>query len=214
MPCSAIEPSRESRIAVDDDTYGLLQDSFNRLFLIQNAQLDIRDSLHRDVLLFELLLKNSDPRPGKGDTVTLPFKGLGYFISGKVDTLQAELETRDDTLRSPALLSLRKRVLAAYGGRFIAERLDLVRTILRKMELRAAEPSVSKIYPDAYPVFNSTASARYEDALYILNALALLQSAPSLRPEVLRTSDSTAFELKPSDVRALQNFAERLEVIW
>jgi hypothetical protein len=201
----------ESRIAVDDDTFDLLQDSFNRLFLVQNAQLDIRDSLHRDVLLFELLLKNSDPRPGTGDTVSLPLKGLGYFISDKVDTLQTDLETGDDTLRSPALLSLRKRVLAAYGGRFVAERLDLARATLRKMPLRAAEPSVSNISPDVYPAFNSTASAHYEDALYIQNALELLQSAPSLRPEVLRTSDSTAFELKPSDVRALQNFAERLE---
>ena len=201
----------ESRIAVDDDTYDLLQDSFNRLFLIQNAQLDIRDSLHRDVVLFELLLKNTDSRPGRGDTVSVPLRGSGYFLSDKDDALPAGLAVRDDTLRSPALLSLRNRVLAAYGGRFIAERRDLAYVTLRKMELRAAEPSVSNISPDAYPAFNSTASANFEDALYILKALELLQSAPALLPEALRRSDSTAFELKPSDVRVLQAFADRLE---
>jgi hypothetical protein len=201
---------RESRIAVDDDTYDLLQDSFNRLFLIQTAQLEIRDSLHRDALLFELLLKNSDSTPGRGATVSLPLRGLGYFVSDKAETLQAGLAARDDTLRSPALMSLRNRILAAHGGRFIAERRNQAHATLRKMELRAAEPSVSQIVPDVYPVFNSTASASYEGALYILKALELLQSAPALRPEALRRSDSTAFELKPSDILVLQAFADRL----
>jgi len=202
---------RENSISVTEDTCALLRDAFNRLFLVQEAQLEIRDTLRRDVALFELLLRQRRAGTGGGNTVPMPLKGLAYFLPDGFPHEGGAPDARDAVVRSPAILSLLNRIHAAHGDQFIAERLDRARTTLKEMELQAAEPSVTTIYPDVYPPLIYSASSRYEDTLLALYALEVLQAAPPLRPGTFRTSDNAAFRLEPPDLRALQAFAKRLE---
>ncbi len=206
---------RESRIAVSEDTYDLLRDAFMRRFLIQDAQLEYREALRRDVSLFELLLRQASARPGETKEISLPLKGLGYFLPDTPPKAEAAIMANGGshrhTVTSPALLSLRSRIQSAHGEQFLAQRLARARATLREMELRAAEPSAIAISPESYPSFATPASVRYEDALHGLYALEVLQAAPPLRPGTFRTSDAAAFGLEPPDALALKAFAEQLE---
>jgi hypothetical protein len=205
---------QESRIAVSSETYALLRDAFAHLLLIQNAQLDIRDSLRQDVALFELLLRQRSSPQSSTNEILLSLNGLGYFLpdSPPLQEMIPDSAVAKTALpSSPALVSLRRRIYTIYGTHFIAERIAQTRTNLRGLELRAANPSVLTISRDVLPDAEAPASKRYQDILYSLLALELLQSAPPLRAGTFCTTDADTFKLEPFEVLALSNFAEQLE---
>ena len=199
---------RESRIAVSDDTYTFLRDAFVHLLLVQDAQLDVRDALRRDVTLFELLLRHYRGPHRTTDEITLPVSGLGYFLHDAPSHPEA---TPGSGPSSPALVSLRNRIFSAYGERFVAEKIDQIRTKIRGLELRAAGPPDPVITPDSFPHFASPVSTLYEDHLRALFALELLQAAPPLLSGTYWTTDAATLKLEPYEALALKKFALQLE---
>jgi hypothetical protein len=206
---------RESRIAVSEDTHALLRDAFNRLFLIQDAQLEYREALLRDLSLFEQLQKMDPSRRGEDAIISLKLKGLGYFLpdADGADRKESAVkaEAQPGRASSQALQSLRQRIRATHGKQFLANRLARTRAALRDLEVRAAETSPAAISRNRYPEFAPSFSTRYQDCLLILYALKILQDAPALRPGTFRSSDAPSFRLEARDAVALQAFARRLE---
>jgi hypothetical protein len=206
---------RENRIAVSDETYILLRDAFIRLLLVQDAQIEIRDALRRDVNLFELLLRQRRGPQSTADEMLLTLGGLGYFLPDAPDlTDNAPVAVAGETginAPSPALVSLRNRVRAAYGDRFIEERIGQERAKLRGLELRAAVRPVPEPSSDVYPPFESPVSTRYEDSLHALFALQLLQAAAPLRAGTFWMPDAATFKLEPFETAVLRKFAAQLE---
>ena len=203
---------RESRIAVSDETYDLLEDAFIHLLLIQEAQLNIREALRRDVLLFELLLRQHHVQDHTAEEAQLSLKGFGYFLpDGPMHSgiTAGASYSGSVALRSPALLSLRDRIRTTYGERFVEERKAQLKTLLQEMKLRAAEPPVSGLSPEIYPAFAPSAATRYNDAILALFALEVLQAAPPLRPGTFWTSDADIFKLEAEEALVLKTFAER-----
>ena len=202
---------QSNSIAVSDETYTLLRDAFVRRLLTQDAQMEMRDRLHRDVALFELLLRERRKGDGSIAGISLPLKGLGFFLPDSpapTDSFSPANPASSES-GSPALSSLRENIRSAYGDRFIDERLALLRTTLRNMALKATESSVAAISPDSYPTFKPTASTRYEETLLTLHALQVLQAAPPLRPGTFWTSDSDTFRLTLQELHKLRVFAEQ-----
>jgi hypothetical protein len=107
-------------------------------------------------------------------------------------------------------LSLRERITAEYGERFVAERTIRAETSLRELALRAAEQPVPGVSRDSYPNFAPSASARYEDATLALFALQVLQGAPMLRPDSFWTPTSETFRLTSLETETLKTFAGQL----
>jgi len=202
---------RESSIAVSDETYTSLRDGFFQFTVIQDAQLDILETLHRDVQLFELLLKQAKERSGAADTYDLPLKGLGYFLTGAVMHPAVTASSDSGTTQtSPILIKLRDRIRATYGERFTEEQITQARFALRKIELRASLPPAVGISRETYPLLAASPSAIYEDAQLALLALELLQSAPKLVPDTFWSSPSDPFALTSEEMLLLANFEERL----
>lgn len=205
---------RESRIAVSDETYTLLHDTFVHLLLIQDAQLDIRDALHRDAVLFETLLRRVQSGKQGAVETSLPLKGLGYFLpdgpKSHKNPPASDTGANGGISHSPALKLLRERIRAAYGERFVEERIAQAGAALRELKLRAAVPPLPGISKEIYPNSVPSASARYEDALLALFALEVLQGAQPLRPGTFWTSDSDSFRLTTQETLILKTFAEQL----
>jgi len=209
---------QESRIAVSEETYQLLRDAFIQLVVIQDAQLDIRDSLGRDVALFEMLLKQVNGRSNQGEISGLPLKGLGYFLSDGANRPETTPDSSDGDavsapLPSPALIKLQERIRSTHGERFIEERITQIRTTLREIDLQAAPSSAPGISKDTYPLLAASASAStsYTDSLLTLFALELLQSAPQLRPGTYWLPESDLFRLADQEKLFLAAVAEQLE---
>ena len=202
----------ESRIAVSAETYSLLRDSFSRLLLVQDAQLEFRDALHRDAALFEQLFKGVHARTRASEDIIMPLKGVGYFLTDGARSNEALGANKAETAaRSVALVSLREHVAAVHGNHFIAEQYKRARTIVREMDLLAEKPSVPVTSPDAYPVSTSSVSDRLENALLALYALRVLHDTPPLLPGAFWTSDIDAFRLDPQESLVLKEFSRRLE---
>lgn len=196
----------ESRIAVSDDTYSLLRSAFVRLLVIQDAQAERRDALHRDSALFESLLRQRrQPAAGSGE-IALPVSGLGYF---DWPGAAAGNKGAGGAAFSPALAGLRDRIVAAYGESFLAERAARAGAAIRGLELRAASGPVA-ISRDSYPVFEPTLSTRYDDAIHAVLAIKLLQAAPPLKKDAVWTPDDPLFRLQPDEAAFLKKFAEQL----
>ncbi len=205
---------RASRIAVSDETYHLLHDNFVHLLLIQDAQLDIRDALHRDRILFEMLLRQLQSGKRGATENSLPLKGLGYFLPDgpfpRENSPDSNTDANFEAPHSPILLSLRESIKAEYGERFMEERTTRTETLLRELGLRAAEQPVPGVSRDIYPNFALSASARYEDAILALFALQVLQGAPMLRPGSFWAPTSETFRLTPGETDTLKTFAGQL----
>ena len=200
---------RESRIAVSDETYGLLRDAFVRLLLVQDAQMEVRDALHGDVVLFDLLLRQSRASHSTRDML-LPIGGLGYFLPD-APSPPAAVENGAGAPTSPALVSLRDRIRAVYGEHYLAERITRARATLGGLELRAARPPLA-ITRDDFPAFDPPVSTQYDDNLRAILALELLQAAPPLLSGTFWTSNSSeAFRLEPLEALTLRKFAAQLE---
>ena len=204
---------RESRIAVSDDTYTLLRNGFVRLLLVQDAQLEIRDALRRDVVLFERLLAQHRAPQATADGMLLELAGLGYFLPDAPSHPGSTTGTvtGEASPPSPALLSLRNRIRAVYGENFVTDKIARTRGTLRSLELRAARPRVSHLSRHTLPTFESPPSTRFEDTLRALFALELLQASPGLRPGTFWTPEDTIFRLEPSEALTLKGFAAQLE---
>ena len=204
---------RESMIAVSGETYSLLQDALTRLYLIQDAQLALRDDLRRDISLFELLLQRYRAVDRQTTEIPFPIKGLGYFIPhGQKNEIVLEKNEGGIVTDPQTLFLLRDKILATYGERFIEERIIRARTRIKELALRAVEPSsVANISRDAYPGHHSNPSTRFYDALSALSALEQLQAAPPLLQGTFWSSDSNAFRLEPQEALALKSFADRQE---
>lgn len=207
---------QESRIAVSEETYHLLRDAFIHLVIIQDAQLDIRDTLQRDVALFEALLNQVSARSTLAEPSALPLKGLGYFLpDGSIRPGTTPDSSAGDCvaapLPSPALIKLQERIRSTHGERFIEERIARIRTTLREIVLRAAPPSGPEISKDSYPRLAASASTSYTDSLLTLFALELLQSAPRLRPDTYWSPESAPFRLTDQEKLFLAAAVEQLE---
>lgn len=186
----------ESRIGVSDDTYSLLRGAFARLLMIQDAQAERREALHRDTELFERLLREESQGAGGGKEIPVPISGLGYFRQG-------------DAPSSPVLAQLRDRIIATYGEGFLNGKKVLAETTIRGLELRAAGKQ-APISRDSYPVFDATVSSRYDDALHGLVAVNMLEAAAPLQTGTFWPPEDDAFKLQPREREALQNFAAQL----
>lgn len=192
----------ESRIAVSEETYRLLQDAFSQFVIIQEAQLEIHETLRRDVELFEYLLAQARNRSSDTAAAGLNLKGLGYFLPDG---------SASPPSPSPALIQLRQQVSAAYGENFIAERIEQSRAALREMNLRASEPPAAEITRDAYPRFAASASTHYENALLARYALEILHNAPALRPGTFWAPESDSFRIDAREQLVLADFALQLQ---
>jgi hypothetical protein len=178
--------------------------------------LEIRDSLHRDAALIDLLLRQHRAPRRSGEEILLPLSGLGYFLPdapSAPETASGNVaeEVGGNGRFSPALISLRDRIRATRGEGSIAERIAQARGMLRGMELRATDKPVTEITRDDFPPFDSTVSTRYEDTLHALFALQLLQAAPPLREGTFWTTDAETFKLQPDEALPLKRFAAQLE---
>jgi len=207
---------RESRIAVSEESFVLLRDGFVKLVLIQEAQLDIIQTLRRDVALFELLLKQTHGGNRREEVSALPLKGVGYFLSDSPDHLQPSENSAvgnniAEAHPSKALSNLRNSILTTYGERFIEERITQAIVELRTLGLRAARAHLTEISRDIYPKLATSAAISYDNALLALVALEILQSAPELRPGTFRSLDSDQFSITTKEKLHLISFAQQLE---
>ena len=187
---------RESTVAVSAETCTLLLDALTRLLLIQDAQLALRDELGRDISLFEQLV-------GRVSNASLPVKGAGYFVA------HGESADEADSGSSRELATLRDRVTARYGERFITERIARIREHIRSTVVRAADPPIAGISRAVYPAYPAIVSTGYSDGLAALAALEILQTAAPLRHGVLLTSETKLFRLDPGETQLLKRFADQ-----
>lgn len=202
-------PILESWIAVSADTYRHLLDGFTQVLLIQDEQLQIFDSLQRDVALFEFLLDRLQPSGISLHPATMPLKGLGYFV---VADLQKPAVYADDQKLSAVrnLSRLKSLVNSRYGENFISQRMAHAEAAIHTMKLRAAAARTQSLAADLYPACFDSASAAYTEAQLGLSALQLLQSEPSLVLGSYWSSSSDLFKLAPEESLFLKAFAEKL----
>ena len=192
-------PIHETRIAVSDDTYGLLRGTFARRLLVQTAQYARLAALEDDVALFAQW-----PRPGSASpAVAVPVRAAGYFLADGFPHSGPAGE------RSPALAALRAAVAAARGDAFVARRLAAIRAGLAAWRPRAQRAAAPPLAPDEYPGFAPAASTVYAEQLEALTALEVLDAAPALRPDTYRVADQ-APALSADERRALAGFARDL----
>jgi hypothetical protein len=204
---------RENTISVSNGSYALLRDAFARLLVVQEAQLEIRDLLKRDVAFFGLLLRRQRDDQLKKDKISLPLSGVGYLLP---DAASPSASSGTDTEpepghSSPSLVSLRNRIRATYGPSFIAGKAEQARALLRGLELRATRHPVTGVGPDTFPSLETPVATRYEDALRAVVALQLLQSAPQLRAGTFWSVAESDLQLEPRQLLALKLFAAELE---
>jgi len=206
---------RTSRITVSEDTYTLLRDAFVRLLMVQDAQVEIRDALHRDVALIDLMLRQRRaPQPNTGE-ILLTLTGLGYFLPdapSQLETARGGIVKKEGAgTVSPALASLRDRIRVTYGEGFITERVTRARARLRGMEPLATRKPLPAVTRDRFPVSDAAVSTRYEETLHAIFALELLQAALPLREGTFWTPDGDDFRLEPAEALALKEVAVHLE---
>jgi len=205
---------QESWIDVSEETYAQLLDEFNQFLIIQDEQMDILDTLSRDVALFTFLLERMNGTESQAKPISLPFKGIGYFLSDEqfsVPAFDGRVFTDSDfSQSSPALADLKAYVKSTYGDNYIEQRIDRARETLRTIKLVAVKPSVPGLSADFYPVSTNSASSSYDDAIMAFFALQLLQYGPKLMPGSYWSSADPVFILKPEERILLRSFAAKL----
>lgn len=190
-------PIHETRIAVSDETFALLRDTFTERLLIQTAHYERRTALAEDVALFDLWLRRLQPDLASGE----PVRGAGYFLhDGFTHPTPAAQQ-------SSALVAVGAQIAAVHGERFIADRIAAIRTELATWQPRALREPPPPLAIDAYPQFALTASAAYREQLEALTALEVLATAAPLRKDATRALD---VPLSAGERRALTGFAAEL----
>jgi len=201
-------PIHRTRIAVGDETYRAVEDTFTRFLLVQEAQLEERDALARDVRLLDVFLAQ---RAGDiGAAVPLP--AAGYFVQEATVTaagvrLQGAVGQQEG---EPALSALRRKVRDRYGATFLEERQSRLLEELKGADLQGAETQPS-FYPGRYPKSHSSPATRYYLAASEAVALAVLQGALPLQTGSYWESDDPALRLSAAEVEALSAYGDRME---
>lgn len=181
---------RESRVAVDDDTFDLLRDEMSRRSLVQAAQFDALRGLYADADL----LAGIERAPSAPVAVVLP--GFGFF-------------DRDRPSGSAALLALRNCVCGRYGPAFLSRRAAAAERSLAELPppLPAIEaPLGENCRPARPPAF----SKRYADLLAARQAARLVEDAPALDPVAVRDLDGDDAPLAADERAALRRYQSRL----
>ena len=201
---------RESRMAVSDETYDVLQDAMLDLLMIQDAHVAVRDDSRRDADLFEMLLRRRSGDRSAGET-RLPIRGAAYLLDDFPEHGGHEAGEYSLGRLSSHLVALRERIRATYGARFIEERLSRIESRLREASLHANEAPLPPLTENSLPHRPPSAAIRNENALLELFALKTLLAAPSLRAGTIWTSDDELFRLTAEEKSVLQAFAKRQE---
>jgi hypothetical protein len=203
---------RESRIAVSPETYAAIRNAFVRLLLVQDAQMEVRDALRKDVEFFELLLRRQRDGRLKTKELALPVSGLGYFLrDASPPSSPSVAPTRANEPVSPALLALRTRIRATYGGFFLTERAAQAKALLQGLRLTAAGSRATELTSASFPSFETPMARLFEDAVQAVVAVQILEKAPALREGTYWRADDGGMKLEPGQVLALKNHAADLE---
>jgi hypothetical protein len=185
-------PIHRIRVAVSDETYGLLRDAFNTRHLIEERQRDLAAGLHADRELLAAL--GRPPGAGGGFAVS----GAGFFAADGAEP---------DAPAAAARRGLPARVAAAYGAGYVARRIAALRDDLARLDPAAFALPPPRVVPDVYPAAGDGFAVRYRELLSELTALEVLRDAPALRPDAVVAADDATFALASAERDGLSAFA-------
>jgi hypothetical protein len=203
---------RESRIAVSSETYAAIRDAFARLLLVQDAQMEVRDALRKNVEFFELLLRQQRDGALKTNELRLPVSGLGYFFpDASPPSSPSVAATPAHETVSPALVALRNRIRASYGAFYLPQRVAEAKALLQGLQLTAIGNPPTELTSVSFPNFVTPVARRFEDAVQAVLAVQILEKAPALRDGTYWRADDSGIKLEPEQLLALKNHAADLE---
>ncbi|UFS70899.1 hypothetical protein LPW11_01645 [Geomonas sp. RF6] len=201
-------PIHQSRIAVADDTYRSLEDTFNRFLLLEDAQIEERDALLRDVHVIQALLAQAE---GETEDAHLSLPAMGYFLP-KVHPTAAGVQVPEGG--ATALAGLREKVAARYGADFLRMRLAALVKEVADSDPTPASSLPRELSLQSFPPPHISGATRFYEASYELAALSVLQGALPLRPGTIwegRDDSDNLLALDERELETLARYAKRLE---
>jgi len=198
---------RGVRVAVSDETYGILRDGFEEQRQIQEAYFDRVASAAEDAALLEHFLRERSPRRvGARDDGFSGFSlpAAGFFLPDGGDPITP-------APASPVLDTLRTRVARARGPGFVPGREAELTGSLAALEPRSPDGVSGSVSEEVPPPASYGFARRYRDGLVSLRALQVLERALPLRAESLRTGEGPDWTLSQEERERLARFAADLE---
>ena len=198
---------RGVRIAVSDETYGILRDGFEEQRQIQEAYFDRVASAAEDAALLEHFLRERSARRVGARDDGLPGLSLpaaGFFLPDGGDPITP-------APASPVLDTLRTRVAQTRGPGFLPGREAELTGSLAALEPEGPDAGSGSVSEEMPPPASYGFARRYRDGLVSLRALQVLERALPLRAESLRTGEGPDWTLSQEERERLARFAADLE---
>ena len=198
---------RGVRVAVSDETYGILRDGFEEQRQIQEAYFDQLARVTEDAaLLQDFLRERSAPRArARDDGLTgLSLPAAGFFLLDGGDPIPL-------APASPALDKLRTRVEKTRGPGFLPGREAELSASLAALEPENPDVRSGAVSEELPPKASYGFARRYRDGVTDLRALEVLEHALPLRSESLRTGEGLDWTLSQEEQERLARFATHLE---
>jgi len=202
-----------TRVDVSDATYEALRGAFLRRLLVEDAQLDVLDSVHRDRMLLEWLaaLVSGDPASASSEQPSITLKGAGYFYGtsgrgastagGATSTWPAALKRRGvDTIRRA-----REEIERDLGAGWIDRHAAEIDREIRGLRYTCTAPPIFE--RDRVPDAGAEFADRYADLLLVRLALNVLATARPPVPQGFRTSPRPSFQLDAREIQAIRSRA-------
>lgn len=185
-----------ARLEVSADTYEGLLTRFNERYLTEEAHVARLASLRDDLRLLRALAPARDEIESP-----LPLRGAGFFFGSETGPV----------VESPVAAGLRERMRAAYGPRFLEERMAAVRQALTELTPERTLAAPVLVAAEAYPPARYGFAERWIDLGLQLLALRAVAEARALRPEAsIEPPVDAAFTLGPAERQSLAAIRERL----
>ncbi len=197
-------PIHESRIAVSDDTYDLIERAFATSYLRQARHFEYAARL-RDV---EAVLAAIWHRRARMPAATLQVPAVGLFLPDGGDVTTEGMDARE-AKPDAALAALRARIRRERGSAFLGERMAELRRALAAAPLDHAAPVDALLTAEAEPGAGPTAAEQYLAQVVALQGLTILEAALPLQPDAVYRPAGP--DLSADEQRRLGRQAEQLE---
>lgn len=159
---------RTSKIEVSEETYNLIRDNLNKIYLIQNKHLTNYSNYFNDRILLEAFLEK-DQR--------IRLRGAGYFSDYKKSNQELQM--------------ISGMIEAKYGNGYLRKRIDQTKKNLRELRIfihplinQTANPK-----KDEYPFSDETFSEKHINNSHFLEAFLALGEGRELKPQSYFYSD-------------------------
>lgn len=191
---------RLHRVEVSDGVWQRLREHFNRIRWVEEEQFDRRDSLQSEARLLKALLARD------GAAESLRVNGLGLFFDDGWDPAAAW----EGQPLAPTLAELARRVEAAYGEGFLANRATETLAGLKALRPDAYDSDPPALAEGRFQAAAYSFADRYVDHLAGLAALQALMRGMGLREGVLQKPEGAEFRLDQAERQGLARYRAAL----